>query len=151
MQLVIVRHAHAQNHGPAGDHSRPLSEHGHAQAHETASFLRSHHIEIDYAIVSDAVRTSETFADLEIEAPVEYSKRAYNASEEKLVQLITEAPSDSSYVVIVAHNPGITDLAISCGYSDVMSTGTSVIVEWDGTPADFIAADKRVVASFSPS
>jgi phosphohistidine phosphatase len=151
MQLVIVRHAHAQNHGPTIDHSRPLSEHGHAQAHETASFLRSHHIEIDYAIISDAVRTTETFANLDIQTTVEYSKRAYNASANTLAELITEVPNDCESIMIVAHNPGITDLAISCGYNDVMSTGTAVIVEWDGISLDFTTADKHIVAAFSPS
>ena len=151
MQLVIMRHAHAQNQGPAGDHSRPLSSHGHAQVHETASFLKSHQLDVDYAIVSDAVRTTETFADLDIQAQVEFSKRAYNASTQTLSQLVSESPEECETVMVVAHNPGITDLALSCGYNDVMSTGTAVIVEWDGVPSDFISADKHVIASFSPS
>ena len=151
MQLVILRHAHAKNHGPSGDHSRPLSEHGHAQAHETASFLRAHNVAPEYAVVSDAVRTTQTFADLKLDAPVEYSKRAYNADAETLAQLVSEAPDDITSVMLVAHNPGITDLAHSCGYDGIMSTGSAVIVEWDGTITDFVTADRRVVESFVPN
>lgn len=151
MQLVLMRHAHAQNHGPDGDHSRPLSEHGRAQAHETANFLRSYNIAPDYAIVSDAVRTTETFLDLQFESKVEFSKRAYNATANTLAQLITEVADDISSIVLVAHNPGVTDLAYMSGYEHNMSTGTAVIIDWDGSPADFVSADKRVVANFSPS
>ena len=151
MKLAIIRHAHANASGASGDFSRELSNRGHQQAVQAANFLNSSEFIADYAVVSAAVRTSQTFADLGLDCPTEYSLAAYNANATTLARLVQEAPDDAQSIGLVAHNPGVTDLAIACGYDNVMTTASVVIVEWSGTAADFGDAQISVIDHFSPS
>ena len=151
MKLVIVRHAHANAQGPDGDFSRELSDRGHIQATQSAEFLRANDLNPDYAIVSAAVRTTQTFHDLGLTCPKEFTKRAYNATAGTLLQLAAEAPDDAECIVVVAHNPGVTDLAMSLGYDDVMSPATVVVAEWIGGVSDIYRSDVHIATSFVPN
>ena len=150
MKLIIIRHANAQATGDSGDFSRDLSERGEKQAKEIAAFLASAGIAPDYAIVSAAHRTAQTFERLNVDCPADITRTAYNASAQTLAQLVSEAPEGASCVVLVAHNPGVTDLAIVCGHDNVLSTGAVVIVEWSGTALDFIEGVKTIRQTFTP-
>lgn len=151
MRLVIIRHAKANAHGPSGDISRELAPRGHAQAAEASEFLRTANIQPDHAIVSTAIRTTQTFEDLAIDCATLFEKSAYNASPATLAELIRKAPQDASCIAVVGHNPGVTELAMSCGYDKEMTTGSIVVVEWSGTPEDFGTADMTIVNSFTPT
>lgn len=148
MKLVIVRHAHANAHGPDGDFSRKLSDRGHLQAAQSAEFMRATDLSPGYAIVSAAVRTSQTFDDLGLTCPVEYTKRAYNASAGTLLQLAAEAAVEAQCILVVAHNPGVTDLAMSFGYDAVMPPAAVVVAEWIGAVKDVYQSDVNIAASF---
>ena len=150
MKLIIIRHANAKANGVNGDFSRDLSERGEKQAEEIAAFLASAGIVPDYAIVSAAHRTAQTFERLYVNCPADITRTAYNASAAALAQLVSEAPESASCVAIVAHNPGVTDLAIACGHYGVLSTGAVVIVEWSGTAANFAVAAKTIRETFTP-
>lgn len=149
-KLVILRHAKAEKLAPT-DKDRPLSTKGQEQARQVKQWLDDHDIVLDYAVVSSAARTRETFSGLRSPCQVEFSDKAYNAAGYTLAQLVGECPDDASEIVIIAHNPGITELANDCGWQGVLSPGSAVLVEWDGVAADFETAELAVVSDFKPS
>lgn len=148
-KLVILRHAKAEKIAPT-DKERPLAAKGQEQARQVKQWLDSHDIVLDYAVVSTATRTRETFAGLRAACEVNYSDRAYNAPGYTLASLIAICPDKATEIVVVAHNPGITELANDCGWQGILSPASAVLVEWDGPASEFETADISVIADFKP-
>ena len=149
-KLVILRHAKAEKLAPT-DKERPLAVKGQEQARQVKHWLDEKDIVLDYAVVSTAARTRETFSGLRAPCQVNYSDKAYNAPGYTLGSLVAECPDEATEIVIVAHNPGITELANDCGWQGVLSPGSAVLVEWDGPASEFETAEINVVADFQPS
>ena len=59
--LVLLRHATAGWPGGVDDHDRPLAERGHRQAPGAGEWLLEHGIVPEAAVVSDALRTRQTW------------------------------------------------------------------------------------------
>lgn len=111
--LILMRHSKAVNHS-ADDHGRALSERGRAEAAEAGlALLRL--ARPDYALVSDAVRTRETFEAVQkvLAAPVTHrvSARLYAASPATILSEVATAPTEARRLLVVGHNPGLADLA----------------------------------------
>lgn len=148
-KLVILRHAKAEKIAPT-DKDRPLAAKGQDQARQVKQWLDAQDIVLDYAVVSTSTRTRETFAGLRATCPVNYSDRAYNAPGYTLANLIAISPDEAIEIVVVAHNPGITELANDCGWHGVLSPGSAVLVEWNGPASEFETADITVISDFKP-
>lgn len=148
-KLVILRHAKAEKIAPT-DKDRPLAAKGQDQARQVKQWIDSLDLVLDYAVVSTATRTRETFASLRATCPVNYSDPAYNAPGYTLASLIAACPPEASEIVVVAHNPGITELANDCGWQGILSPASAVLVEWNGPASDFETADITVLADFKP-
>ncbi len=149
MRLIIMRHAQALPHGYAGDHSRSLTPIGIEQATAAGVFLTDSNFMPTQAIVSSSARTQETFKLLGIDVPCEVSDKAYNASVSSLTQIIRETPA-TECLLVIAHNPGVTELVNNCGYESVMSPATVVVIDCEGNPDDFDPALAKIVADFRP-
>jgi phosphohistidine phosphatase len=113
--LVLIRHAKAEASGPS-DHGRRLSERGHADAAEAGEWLAQLGIEPDLAIVSDAVRTSETWEDVATAADwdldlVEYTSDLYLAGPHRMLEIIQKPGKGIKTLVVIGHNPTISALA----------------------------------------
>jgi phosphohistidine phosphatase len=110
-QLVIMRHAKAEK-APAGgeDFDRPLAGRGREEAVSVARALMAYGVRPDFALVSSARRTLETFRQVESvlgEIPALISEDLYNAGADKLLHAIEAHEEDGQCVLVVAHNPGV--------------------------------------------
>ncbi len=113
-RLVLVRHAKAQAHGPS-DHERALTGRGRADAAGAGRWLREQAIEPDAALVSDAVRAQETWAEMSTGAAwgiePELSAALYESGSDSTFDLLRETPVDVATLVVVGHNPTMAYLA----------------------------------------
>lgn len=112
-QLILLRHAKASANSETGaDIDRPLARRGRIDAPEIGQALASAGAEPDVALVSSARRTRETWelvADWFPDTQVEFLDRLYLADTDRLMRAAED--SGAASVMIVAHNPGLHELA----------------------------------------
>lgn len=109
--LVIMRHARAEASAPS-DAERSLTDRGHSDAAESGRWLAIEGIEPDYALVSSATRTSETWEDVALAADwdldlAESSQALYTAEGETALDLIRETDDGVATLLVIGHNPTI--------------------------------------------
>jgi phosphohistidine phosphatase len=153
--LVLLRHAKSDWSGGEPDLLRPLAARGRRQAPETGRWLASHLDGLDLAVVSPATRARETWdlvaAELATVPPVRIEERAYAADEEDLLGLVRALDPDLAAVVLVAHNPGLEDLASLLAAEWVaMKTSALVVLSFPGPWADVGQRAATLVASGRP-
>lgn len=114
-RLILMRHAEAERSSPQGDRERPLSEGGRRDAARMGRALAARGLRPDLALVSTAARTRQTW-DLvhdamgDVEVRVEPS--LYNAPAETLRHAVEAAEDEAGCVLVLAHNPGVHQLAV---------------------------------------
>lgn len=117
LRLTLLRHAHAEPKQPQQtDIERALDRRGLGEAAEMARRLAIRELVPDCILVSPAVRTRQTAAAFErrfaltataiVEQPTLYLAEAM-----ALLEHARNAPDSARHVLLVAHNPGISDLA----------------------------------------
>ncbi|AZU04810.1 putative phosphohistidine phosphatase, SixA [Glycocaulis alkaliphilus] len=114
--LIIMRHAKAVDRIEAeDDFDRGLTTRGHEDAARAADAMKNAGLIADFALVSPARRTRETFKPLSAIFPgakLEDPMALYHASQEMLERAVTEAlEGGSQAIVLVGHNPGIGEFA----------------------------------------
>lgn len=134
--LVLVRHAKSDWGDPSvSDHDRPLNPRGRRDAPKAAARFARSGIPIDRILSSTALRarsTAHEFGEalgLEIEPDAEL----YASSASTL--LGTAAATEADAVMLIAHDPGITDLAgrLSGGGIARMPTCAVARFSWNAT------------------
>ena len=116
-QLWIFRHAHAEPYaGEDTDFQRQLNDLGRREALAMATLALQHKISFDRVIVSPAVRTLATAAELvrALEIPrerVHADERIYLADRASLVDIVRALPGDCEHALLVGHNPAVSRLA----------------------------------------
>ena len=148
-RLVIMRHAKAEQFAET-DFARPLSERGHEQTRQCKKWLSKLNFEIDFALVSSAKRTKQTWEDLGLSCDSELTDRGYNASAEQWVNLIRHSGLSCENLLVVGHNPGLTDLAFALGSDLELGTCGAVVVELDADWPEFGLVSATVSDAFSP-
>jgi phosphohistidine phosphatase len=112
LELIILRHAHA---GEAlSDFDRPLRDKGRQEALEVGKAFENKDLFPDYAIVSPAARTSETYELASHNwpnCPLVKPQAIYNGSLNSLLDALSQIPDGIQRAIIVAHNPGVSYLA----------------------------------------
>ncbi|PZQ49644.1 MAG: phosphoglycerate mutase [Rhodovulum sulfidophilum] len=112
-RLILVRHAKSDWDDPRlGDAQRPLNKRGRADAPALGAWLRGRGYAADAALVSSAVRTTQTYARLHHEAtppPARFLDALYHAGPEVMLASLREAGPE--VVMMVGHNPGIAGFA----------------------------------------
>ena len=115
-QLLLLRHAKSSwDDTSAPDRDRPLNARGHAAAAALREAMRDLGLAPDLILVSSAKRTMETMEALEPwdDTPlVETMDDLYLASPETLLGAVTSVMETVRTVLVIAHNPGMHDLAI---------------------------------------
>jgi len=113
--LYIVRHAKAVPHSNH-DFERTLAERGEKEAGAMGDKLRQREIHPTLILTSPAARTKAT-ADL-IAHGIQYDvaaiatdRRLYNAEPDKILRVVRETSAEIESLMIVGHNPGITEFA----------------------------------------
>jgi phosphohistidine phosphatase len=132
--LILVRHAKSSwKHPDLPDRLRPLNKRGQRDAPMMGERLAKREIEPDLIVSSPATRailTAETIAR-EIDYPEEdirADERLYGASSFELIKIIQELGDHLDHVMLLGHNPGLTDLANDLG-CDIDNIPTCGVVE----------------------
>ncbi|MDZ8277038.1 histidine phosphatase family protein [Microbacterium aquimaris] len=134
IRLTIARHAKSDwSDGALSDHDRPLNRRGERDAPLMAARLTEADVHPAVLLSSTAVRaltTARVFGDA-LGLPVDARQDLYGASADELLSAATSSGADD--VMIVAHDPGMTDLAgrLSRGRIDRMPTCAIATFAWE--------------------
>lgn len=134
-RVLIVRHAQAAREPPGGgpDKARPLSDHGEHEARLAGGRLQARGVTPHLILSSPAARAAST-ARLIAErlrfdaAAIQYELAIYNASRTTLLELLSDTDDAISLVIIVGHNPGLSELASTLSTEPVAGLPTCGIV-----------------------
>lgn len=124
-QLLLLRHAKSCWDDPTlNDHDRPLDAEGQAAASRLA--LPRLGLQPDLVLVSTARRTRETLERLPPLAgnpEIRCLTELYLASPAQILDVLGELPPTTGSVLVIAHNPGLHDLAMILMGSHAASLG----------------------------
>ena len=113
-KLIIVRHSKSSwKETSITDFNRPLNGRGKSDGLLMADYLKSKINKIDYLHSSRSVRTFETsnyFINQIQFGKVEYDDSLYHSSAPSILNMIRNYSDNFSSVMIIAHNPGLTNL-----------------------------------------
>lgn len=143
--ITILRHGQASQDSGFEDFDRPLTDKGRKHLPRMAAFVARSQVKPDWIVSSPALRAKET-AELLAEAlqfsrSIVWNERVYLAAAITLLEILRETPDVAEHLVIVGHNPGMSDLAAGlCAGGDFrlnlqMETGavaslSAQIVHW---------------------
>ena len=132
--IYIVRHAKSSwDISDMPDEKRPLLEKGKKRTKRVIDYLHGHDIKVDYIISSHAVRALETAKIIAhaLNYPTEdikIDKKVYYASGNSLYDQFYDMPSRYNSIMIVGHNPSLTDFANQFLKEPIENLPTSGIV-----------------------
>ncbi len=133
-RLVLMRHAKTEGHNADGDRARELLPRGRddsaAVGHELAG------LGLQYAMVSTAMRTRQTFEALGLAIPAEFHEVFYTDGPETMLQRISETEEDITGLLVVAHEPVIPRLAAQLGYASDRGESDALLCSFP--PASFV-------------
>ena len=113
-RVIVMRHAKAEQVG-SSDFDRTLSQRGVGDAEEVGRWLVAQGLEPDHAIVSAAVRPSQTWESVAAAAGwddvADYDDALYDAGPETALDLMRETPDHARTLMVVGHNPTMGYLA----------------------------------------
>jgi phosphohistidine phosphatase len=117
-RLLLLRHAKAERPVFGGDdRDRKLNARGHDDAPKIAGYMARHALIPDRAIVSPARRTRETWdliaAAIRPAPRAVYDERLYDATPQTILDILRKCGPDLPTVLVVGHNPGLHELAVS--------------------------------------
>lgn len=137
--LVLVRHSKAEERSlKTDDISRPLTEKGRTETLKMAEFLLKSGIKPDFILSSNAIRAEQTAGifTATFRVPEEnrsYSKMLYYSTAKTILNHIFDLPDTINSVLLVAHNPGISDLVrgLTSGQSGFMETTQVCVLNYE--------------------
>lgn len=119
--LILLRHAKASWDQPElSDHERSLKPKGHRQAEKMSAHLREALPAPEHIFCSSSTRTRETLPPF-LEAwglkakQVSFLDELYLADEQVLLEFVKALPPQLNRVLLLGHNPGLTDLVNRLG------------------------------------
>lgn len=124
-ELLIMRHAKSDWHSNAvSDIDRPLNKRGLRDAPRMAQWMTSQNLKPNLLLCSPALRARQTASaiieQLELEdSSVIFDKKLYLASVETLMTIIRQVDDRIQSVMIIGHNPGLENLAMSLSNDDL--------------------------------
>ena len=115
-RLILLRHAKS-DWPDVPDRDRPLAKRGRRDAPRIGRWLHAQGYQPDVVVVSAATRTLQTWdlvaPELGGSPAVHFEPRAYAASALTLLYLAQELPARYRTALLIAHNPGLSELAAS--------------------------------------
>ena len=114
--LLLLRHAKSNwADATIADIERPLEPRGRKAARRMGSYLVSEGLLPDLILCSPAQRARETLAFVqdrfEKDRPIRIEKALYNATHAQIMRVLQTADHTAGCVMIIAHNPGMENLA----------------------------------------
>lgn len=146
-RLVVVRHAKSAWPGDVPDVERPLNPRGRRDAPAVGRWIRDRVGPLDAVVCSPATRTRQTWRLAAAELPdapdPTVDDRVYAATAEELLDVVREHPDGERSLLLVGHNPGVSDLVQTLtGEYVEMKTSAVAVLGLTGSWAD--AAPGRV-------
>lgn len=137
--LTIVRHAKSSWDDPSlRDHERPLNKRGHRDAPEMGRRIAAHGIRPSLIVSSHAKRAWSTAQAVAraLGYPYEFLEKEpllYHASVDRILDVIRAQDERCNNLMLVGHNPGLTDFAnfLVPGLTHNLPTASVVSVEID--------------------
>jgi phosphohistidine phosphatase len=115
--LHLLRHAKSSHKDGIEDRERPLNRRGREAARTLGEHLPAVLGSVDLVLCSSALRTRETLdlalAQLAPRPRIAIEDELYLASREKLIRRMRRLDERDANIIVVAHNPGLHDLAIA--------------------------------------
>ena len=115
-RLILFRHAKAKPRAAGEeDFDRALTDRGREDAAIVGQALARDNLAPDYALVSPARRTAETWICARDSFPrirAELNRELYNAGPEDIREAIEAVADRCDTLVVVGHNPGLHELAV---------------------------------------
>ena len=151
--LLLLRHARPSQTSPTGrDFDRPLIDAGRADARLVGQTFRQRNLAPDVIVRSPAARARET-TDIvaeaaQLSARPRFDERLFDAGTEQILGIIAGIEDDAAMLLIVGHNPGLTELILRLtGASERVTPGTLAGIELDIAEwGDVRAANTRRLA-----
>jgi len=117
-RLILFRHAKTERDAPSGrDQDRRLDERGREDAAAMGRWLAQRRYRPDLVLVSTAARAEQTWMLVEDDLSgtrVEYVPELYGADPSDLLRIIRGVDLENpATLMIVAHNPGLHELALA--------------------------------------
>ena len=115
-KLYLLRHAKSSwDFADLNDHDRPLNQRGRNDAPLMGKELLSRELEPDLIMASSAVRalTTATLVAKALEYnpdQITVNEGIYGADKDELFQIIRQTPDDVAQLLLVGHNPTITEV-----------------------------------------
>src|SRR5271157_3045658 len=118
--VTLFRHAKSgeKDNPRIDDFDRPLSDRGLKAAPKMGMAMRDRHLRPNLILCSPSVRTRQTLTMASAEAwdiapKIRFDKKLYEASAQTLLSVLKGVPKDVDHVMIIGHNPGLQDLAVT--------------------------------------
>ena len=154
VEFILVRHAKSDWGDPGlPDHERPLNARGAANAPMMARRLADTGITMDRIVSSTAVRARTTAAAFgaALACEVELTPHLYDSSANTLLEaaVATGTEARAHTIMLVAHNPGITDLASRLSTGGIEHMPTCAVARFVWATDDWNEAVTRSPDSWS--
>ena len=117
-QLTIIRHAKSDWSTGCRDFDRALNKRGISDARLVGEYLHANEQQLDKVYCSTANRAQLTLKELNsylklTEDTLHFEQSLYLASLATLLPFIEQVSNNDNHIVLIAHNPGLTEL---CNY-----------------------------------
>lgn len=114
--LLLMRHGKAESSSGSTDKDRALTERGHEQARLIGEYLESQGVRPTRVLVSDAVRTTQTWESVLAAMPgfdgkVTFHDEIYSTGAPEVAEMIRGRKDKHAVVMVIGHEPTIATLA----------------------------------------
>lgn len=150
-KLLLIRHAKAGSYN-SNDFERTLTDKGVHDAILLADRLKKAELIPDYILTSAATRTKTT-ADIVAKTSsihhIKDHKAIYEADTHTLLKVINNLPDDYSFVALVGHNPGISQILYELtGEVRDMAPASAALIGFDFNEWEMVHTDTGKLAWF---
>ncbi|TDQ33552.1 phosphohistidine phosphatase [Phyllobacterium brassicacearum] len=116
-RIILFRHAKSDWPERVDDHDRPLAERGRLASPRMGQYLAKEKLRPDLVVTSSARRARETWqlarSAFKQDIPEKIEPRIYDAAPSTIFETIKQTPPDVRVLLLVGHNPGFHELALS--------------------------------------
>ena len=136
--LYLLRHLKSSwDDVSLADRDRPLAPRGRKAGKRMARYLQRAGVAPELVLCSPATRTRETLDAIRValDGPeVRFEERLYAASDDELLDALRGVDPGVGSVLVIAHNPGLEDLAASLSgtVQEKFPTGALATLAFDG-------------------
>ena len=146
--LLLLRHAKSSwKDSSLQDFDRPLNGRGKKAAETIGRFIRNKQVVPDLILSSSAIRARETveivIKTAKLRSEVRYDERIYEASPQRLLEVVSQIDEERKIVLLVGHNPGLEELLkLLTDRDEHMATGTFARIDLKAASWDQVLEDK---------